>query len=96
MSRRKKEVLKMKLDEHMMRLIAVGASVAANCQPCLEINLACAQECGADADELAQAIWVGRMVRKGAASKMDEFIPSLVKPTTAPITATDANCECKK
>ena len=56
----------MKLDEHIMRLIAIGASVAGNCQPCLEINLARARECGADEPEIAQAIWVGRMVRRGA------------------------------
>jgi AhpD family alkylhydroperoxidase len=85
----------MKIDEHIMRLIAVGASVAANCQPCLEINLARARECSANEDELAQAIWVGRMVRKGAASKLDEFVSSLFKPfyTSTPATNPDCGCE---
>ena len=84
----------MKLDEHFMRLIAVGASVAANCQPCLEINITKAKECGADEDELAQAIWVGRMVRRGAASKMDKFIASLVKPSPSPSMTTQSDCVC--
>lgn len=84
----------MTLDEHYMRLIAVGASVSANCQPCLEINLARARECGADENELAQAIWVGRMVRKGAASKMDEFAPTLVKPSPAAAIHNEADCVC--
>jgi AhpD family alkylhydroperoxidase len=84
----------MKLDEHFMRLIAVGASVAANCQPCLEINLARAKECGADETELTQAIWVGRMVRRGAASKMDDFTSNLVQPATVPTPATEADCGC--
>lgn len=83
----------MKLDEHYMRLIAVGASVACNCQPCLEINLNRAKECGADEPEIVQAVWVGRMVRKGATIKMDEFIPSLIQ--TAPIPLTDAGCGCE-
>jgi AhpD family alkylhydroperoxidase len=72
---RRQEVQWMKLDEHAMRLIAIGASVAANCQVCLDTNLARAKECGADTDEITQAIWVGRMVRKSAASKMDEPLP---------------------
>ena len=83
----------MKLDEHYMRLIAIGASVACNCQPCLEINLIRAKECGVDEPEIAQAIWVGRMIRRGATLKMDEFIPSLVQ--TAPTTATNADCGCE-
>ena len=37
----------MKLDERILRLIAVGASVSANCQPCLEVNVA--QEFGSPA-----------------------------------------------
>jgi AhpD family alkylhydroperoxidase len=82
----------MTLDEHFMRLIAIGASVACNCQPCLEINLSQAKECGAEEPEIAQAIWVGRMVRRGAASKMDEFTPSLIQ--TALIRAKYGDCGC--
>jgi AhpD family alkylhydroperoxidase len=83
----------MKLDEHYLRLIAIGASVACNCQPCLEVNLSRAKECGADEPEIAQAIWVGRMVRRGAATKMDEFIRNLIQP--APIPTTEADCGCE-
>jgi len=83
----------MKLDEHYMRLIAIGASVACNCQPCLDINLNRAKECGANESEIAQAIWVGKMVRRGAASKMDELIPILIQP--AHIMTTDADCGCE-
>ncbi len=86
----------MKLDEHLMRLIAVGASVAANCQSCLEMNMSRAMECGADGDELAQAIWVGRMVRKCVAVKMDEFIATLTQPATSPARSSQADCSCSK
>ena len=84
----------MKLDEHYMRLIAIGASVANNCLPCLEINLAKARECGADEIEITQAIWVGRMVRKGAASKMDDFTTSLVRPVSTPAPVGENECGC--
>ncbi len=84
----------MKLDEHYMRLIAIGASVAANCQTCLEINLARARECGADDDELTQAIWVGRMVRRATGSKFDEFSGNLFKPAQSTVSGKDADKCC--
>ena len=67
----------MKLDYRTLRLIAVGASIAANCQPCLEINVKKAREAGADEQEIVAAIEVGKMVRTGAASKMDTFASTL-------------------
>lgn len=84
----------MKLDEHFMRLIAIGASVASNCQPCLETNLTLAKECGADAEEISQAIWVGRMVRKGAASKLDDFTSNLLKHARTSESAFNVDCSC--
>jgi len=53
----------MKLDKRTIRLIAIGASVTANCQPCLQINVTKALENGADAQEIAEAVEVGKMVR---------------------------------
>ncbi len=63
----------MKLDAKVQELIAVGASVTANCQPCLQYHSAKALEGGAGADEVAEAIEVGKTVRKGAAGKFDKF-----------------------
>lgn len=63
----------MKLDHRTLRLIAVGASVSANCQPCLQTNVTKALESGADEQEITEAIEVGKMVRQGAASKLDEL-----------------------
>ncbi len=68
----------MQLSDKTLRLIAVGASMAANCQPCLQGNLAKARSDGCDEQEIAEAIWVGKMVRRGAASKMDVFAASLI------------------
>jgi len=85
----------MKLDVRTMRLIAVGASIAANCQPCLQINITKAlQEEGIDEQALADAIEVGKMVRRGAASKMDRFVSNLDYAPLASAPAAEAGCGC--
>jgi AhpD family alkylhydroperoxidase len=70
----------MKLDNRTIELIAVGASLAAHCQPCLQYHVRKAAENGADEQEIAEAIEVGKLVRKGAATNMDKFVASLNAP----------------
>jgi AhpD family alkylhydroperoxidase len=84
----------MKLDKKTRRLIAVGASISANCQPCLQINAAKAMEEAISEAEIAEAIEIGKMVRQGAASKMDKFISSLSGAVTVPANGTDGGCGC--
>lgn len=72
----------MKLDNRIKELIAVGASITANCQPCLQYHSSEAQKSGADEQEVMEAIEMGKMVRRGAASKMDKFAASLTQPAT--------------
>ena len=62
----------MEMDERTRELIAVGASITANCQPCLHLHVEKARKCGAGPEEVAAAIEIGNRVRKGAAAKMDE------------------------
>ena len=84
----------MKLEPRVLRLIAVGASITANCLPCLQTNVTKALETGAGEQEITEAIEVGKRVRHGAASKMDEFISSLpqaVPPSASPLTE---GCSC--
>jgi AhpD family alkylhydroperoxidase len=85
----------MTLDERTAMLIAVGASIAANCQPCLEINVARAQEHGIDPQEISEAVEVGRKVRKGAAAKMDRFAADL-SVTAAAVADDDCSCGCDR
>ena len=67
------------LDDGIKELIAVGASVSANCHPCVKYHTAKAREMKIDEAEIQQAIDVGKMVRKGAAGEMDELLEELLK-----------------
>ena len=84
----------MNLDNRTLELIAVGASVAANCQPCLDYNVRKALEVGADRQQIAEAIEVGKRVRQGAASKMDKFVLSLDCAAPSSVEATTDRCGC--
>lgn len=84
----------MNLDNRMIRLIAVGASITANCQPCLQANVTKAREHGIDEQEIAEAIEIGKMVRKGAALKMDKFGAGLGAETMSSPDASAGGCEC--
>lgn len=82
----------MKIGERTKELIAIGASVAANCQPCLEYHAAKAIELGSDKEEVLEAIETGKLVRKGASGKMDKFILHLLDDPSA-ADAPDGTCD---
>jgi AhpD family alkylhydroperoxidase len=84
----------MKLDEKNMRLIAVGASVAANCPSCLQTNVTKARQEGIGEQEIAAAIEVGKMVRQGAASKLDRFALSMASVAQTLTVPADEDCGC--
>ena len=54
------------MDEITKELVAMGASAAANCHPCLDHHLAKCDELGIDRDEVAAAVKVGLVVNRGA------------------------------
>ena len=64
------------LDPATIELIALGASVAAHCQPCLTYHLEQARAAGLNAEQIAAAIRIGQMVAKGADSAMRSTIAS--------------------
>lgn len=84
----------MNLDNRTLALIAIGASVSANCQPCLERNVSAALKCGADPEHIAEAIEIGKRVRQGAATKMDKFASSLNNTTSTFASGTESGCGC--
>ena len=66
-------------DVKVKELIAIGASITANCQPCLKYHVSKALENGVTEEEIQQAISVGKMVRKGSAGQMDKFASLVVQ-----------------
>jgi len=67
------------IDDKVQELIAIGASVSANCHPCVKYHVNKARELAVEEGEIQEAIEVGQMVRKGAAGEMDKLIPTVVK-----------------
>ncbi len=67
----------MELSDKVKELVAVGASITANCQPCLRHHVEKALGFGADPEEVRAAVEVGTRVRKGASAKMDSVLSEL-------------------
>lgn len=84
----------MELESRIQALIAVGASVSANCQPCLQSTVAMALKSGVSEQEITEAIEVGKRVRRGAASNMDKFASELNLAAATSVAAADSRCEC--
>ncbi len=85
----------MKLEKGIKELISIGASVAANCRPCLGYWIDHAQSQGVDAGAIMEAIEIGKAVRKGAAEKLDqeaELLTGVARPTGA--TGQQSRCTC--
>ena len=68
------------LDDKTKELIAIGCSVAANCQPCVKFHIDKARQMGVEAEAIRQAVRVGRTVRRGAAGEMDSLLADLAGP----------------
>jgi AhpD family alkylhydroperoxidase len=85
------------MDDRTIKLIAVGASVGANCHPCLEYNVAKALEAGITHDEIREVVDVAKAVRKGAAESMDKLALRLTRdklPVASPETEPCGCCSC--
>ena len=80
------------MDIRMKELIAIGASITANCHPCIKYHVAKAKENGVCEDEIREAIAVGVMVRKGAAGKMDELVPNIFEAASEVAGEPDKEC----
>ena len=61
------------LDARTTELIAIGASVAAHCQPCLSYHVATARDMGIAEAHIREAMAVGHRVEKGSVAAMQKF-----------------------
>ncbi|MCX5841153.1 MAG: carboxymuconolactone decarboxylase family protein [Deltaproteobacteria bacterium] len=82
------------MDEQTKKLIAVGASVGANCHPCLEYHVGKALEFGIDRSKIMDAIEIAKAVRQGAASSMDKLALSLIQDRSPLPTLKTGECGC--
>ncbi len=62
------------MDARTKELVAIAASLTANCQTCLEYHVAKARQLGADDREVRESINIARVVRKVVAEKTDAFL----------------------
>lgn len=71
------------MDERLKELIAIGASAAVNCQPCLQHHLAECDRLGLDRKEAKDAADVGMMVNRGAAARTQAYVQTLLGDAAA-------------
>jgi AhpD family alkylhydroperoxidase len=64
-------------------LVAIGAAIASNCEPCLEFHVAKARELGVADEEIAQAVETARRVKETPARSILRAADELLG-TTAP------------
>jgi AhpD family alkylhydroperoxidase len=74
-------------------LIAVGAAVTANCQPCIKTLLKTALENKVEEKDILEAINIAKTVRKNSTTQIDRFLSS-IGSTDALQDATEG-CGCK-
>ncbi|MDZ7696241.1 MAG: arsenic metallochaperone ArsD family protein [Deltaproteobacteria bacterium] len=67
------------MNEPIKELVAIGASVGAHCQPCLEYHLQVAIELGLTENDIRQAVEIGHAVEKGAMTAMKKFSDETVE-----------------
>jgi len=65
--------------ESIKELVAIGASVGAHCQPCLEYHIQAAVELGVSEANIRTAMTIGHAVEKGAMSAMKKFSAEAVE-----------------
>jgi AhpD family alkylhydroperoxidase len=81
------------MDATTTELIAIGASVAANCHPCTRFHLAKCDKLGIARDDVAAAAKVGQTVNRGAAGATRGFVAELLGED-APTAAIDGGAGC--
>lgn len=71
------------MNKSVEELIAIGASVGAHCQPCLEYHIRAAQEIGVSENEIRQAVEIGHKVEKGAMAAMKKSCSNTLERLSA-------------
>ena len=67
------------MDAKIKELIAIGASIGANCLPCLEWHYKTAIELGIDKKDIKIAVEIGKKVKEAPSQKISELAEVLLK-----------------
>jgi AhpD family alkylhydroperoxidase len=80
-------------------LVAIGAAIASNCEPCLEFHVAKARELGVADDDIAEAVKTARRVKETPARSIlkhaDELLGTAAPQpatTSLPLVASNGAC----
>lgn len=79
-----------RVDERTRELIAMGASAAVNCRPCMQYHLTQCRKAEASEDDIKRAVETGLQVNRGAASKTREYVDALISGSEK--AATEPGC----
>lgn len=82
------------MDERVNSLIAIGASAAVNCRPCLQHWLARCDRLGVGRDEIKAAIKIGLNVNRGAVGQTQAFIETLLNEGQSDVQQDQRGCGC--
>ena len=61
------------MNDQLKELVAIGASVACNCQPCFSYHIAKARELGASEEDIETAVEVATFVQKVTVTEMKKY-----------------------
>jgi len=81
------------LEPRVRELVAIGAAIAANCEPCFRHHFAEARKLGVTREEMAQAVSVAQTVKDSPAATILELADKYLKEQPAEAEAASA-CGC--
>ena len=85
------------LSEDIRELIAIGASIAANCEPCFRAHYKKAKDAGVSKEEMLEAVAVGDGVKNASAKNIlnlaDRYLAGKSSLNMIDDSSADASCE---
>lgn len=69
----------MALDERTLELVALGASIAGNCFPCLRYHFTKCRELGISVDDMRDALEMAKTVKYVPIKNIDELANALLE-----------------
>ncbi len=73
-------------------LVALGASAAANCRPCMDHHLTRAREAALPESDVRVALELGMKVSQGAQAKTRDYVGGLLEGSEAGVAKESTSC----